>query len=830
MSEKFDQLESGFLLHVFQRNQGDRTLVFAVGRLESGETFALADHEQRPAFYVREGDAEAVRQAAGAKDDVGLEQTSWTTMDGEAVVRVAANRVQRLRALSDKLYEREIRTYEADVVFARQYLMDRGLRGSVRICGPWRPGTGVDRVYTNPTLQPGDWMPALSVLILDIETLPDASEVLAISFVGMQIPSATDTGTDQDSSDLRAESVDQIAEIHIVGEPADDDPPALHCHADERLLLEAAAARVRAIDPDILSGWNLVDFDLPVLQRRCRALGVPFNLGRSNDASWYREGEIWGASRMVVYGRQVLDALHLIRTTPQRFDDYRLGTVARSVIGRGKTVEASSDESMPERIMQAFREDRSGFCEYCLEDSRLVRDILRHEGLIELSLRRSLLTGLPLERAWGSVAAFDFLYIGELHQRGMVAPTNDVDRMRLGGAHGGLVMLSVVGLYRHIFVFDFKSLYPSIIRTFNIDPLSHIRARSAGTGQDDGPRPAATEEAIIAPNGAAFDRDKGILPGLLERFFSSRDQAKSEGDQLASHAYKIVMNSFYGVLATGSCRFAEEQLAGAITGFGHYVLKWVRQRLEEAKGAEVLYGDTDSLFIDMHLPDAIGVEEALARGRELCCWLNDELTAHVSDCFTLPSYLELEFEKYYTRFFLPPTRGSGDRGRAKGYAGLLCDSPASSQLEIIGMEAVRRDWTDLAHQLQRDLLEKLFGDTPVVQIESRVLEWIDSVRRGERDGELVYHKSLRKPLASYTSSNPPHVVAARQLPNPSGTIHYLMTVEGPQPLGHVNARLDYEHYIEKQTWPIVRTIGQVCDIDVEAAVTGVSDLFRGLRN
>ncbi len=840
MSEPFDQPENGFLLHVFQRNRGDRTIVFAVGRLESGETFALADHQQRPSFYVRDSDADAVRQTAGAGNDLALEQTDWTTMDGETVVRVAAKRVQRLRSIAEKLREDEIRTYEADVVFARQYLMDRGIRGSVRISGSWRPGTGVDRVYTDPVMEPGDWQPALSVLVLDIETLPDASQVLAISFVGMAVPSPSGSGVstgavspregadiqssivrdDSVQNDVSVDQIGDIAEIHIVGEPGPDDPPELQCHADERQLLKATAARIRDVDPDILSGWNLVDFDLPVLQRRCRELGLPFNLGRSNDASWYREGEVWGASRMVVYGREVLDALHLIRTTPQRFDDYRLGTVARVVVGRGKTVEANSDESMPERIMEAFREDRAGFCEYCLEDSRLVRDILRHEGLIELSLRRSLLTGLPLERAWGSVAAFDFLYIGELHRRGMVAPTNDVDRVHLGSAPGGLVMPSKVGLYHHVFVFDFKSLYPSIIHTFNIDPLSHIRARVMGGSQ----------EAIIAPNGAAFDRDKGILPGLLERFFSSRDQAKSEGDQLASYAYKIVMNSFYGVLATGSCRFAEEQLAGAITGFGHYVLKWVRQRLEEAKGADVLYGDTDSLFIDMHLADDISVEEALTRGRELCRWVNDELTTHVRECFRLPSYLELEFEKYYTRFFLPPTRGSEDRGRAKGYAGLLCDSPTSSQLEIIGMEAVRRDWTDLAHQLQRDLLEKLFRDIPAMEIESRVLRWIDSVRGGEHDGELVYRKSLRKPLSSYTKSNPPHVVAARQMSNPSGTIHYVMTVEGPQPVGHINARLDYEHYIEKQIAPIVRTIGQVCDIDVESAVTGVSDLFRGMAD
>ena len=105
----------------------------------------------------------------------------------------------------------------------------------------------------------------------------------------------------------------------------------------------------------------------------------------------------------------------------------------------------------------------------------------------------------------------------ELHKRGMVAPTNGVDRVKLGGAPGGLVMTSKAGLYRNVFVFDFKSLYPSIIRTFNIDPLSYIQADA---------------DSITAPNGARFAREAGILPNILEDFFENRDRAKADGDDL----------------------------------------------------------------------------------------------------------------------------------------------------------------------------------------------------------------------------------------------------------------------------------------------------------
>ena len=196
------------------------------------------------------------------------------------------------------------------------------------------------------------------------------------------------------------------------------------------------------------------------------------------------------------------------------------------------------------------------------------------------------------------------------------------------------------------------------------------------------------------------------------------------------------------------------------------------------------------------------------------------------ESFDLPSYLDLEFEKYYARFFLPPMRGDAERGRAKGYAGLKVAADGAEEVEIIGMEAVRRDWTDLAHEVQRDLLERVFHDAPAAELEERVLVWVDAVRRGERDDDLVYRKALRKSVEGYTGTVPAHVAAARLLPEPRGTIRYLVTRDGPQPAGRLSAPIDYEHYIEKQIRPIVRTIGQVCDLDVEVALGGTPDLFR----
>ena len=141
------------------------------------------------------------------------------------------------------------------------------------------------------------------------------------------------------------------------------------------------------------------------------------------------------------------------------------------------------------------------------------------------------------------------------------------------------------------------------------------------------------------------------------------------------------------------------------------------------------------------------------------------------------------------------------------------------------MEAVRRDWTALAHALQRRLLELLFRGAGAEEIEACVSECVRSLRAGERDADLVYLKNLRKPVSSYTRNVPPHVQAAKMLAKPRGVIHYVITCEGPQPLGHLRAEPDYDHYVKKQIEPLVRTIAQVCPIDVEAAIKGVGNLF-----
>jgi DNA polymerase-2 len=523
--------------------------------------------------------------------------------------------------------------------------------------------------------------------------------------------------------------------------------------------------------------------------------GVDTALGRTREGAMLRDGKgFFNGSSVKLQGRQALDALRIVRALPGRFDDLRLGTVSQAILGRGKTIVGEEWQSMPELIAAKFREDKQAFADYCLEDARLVRDILRKEKLIELSVARSKLVGLTLERSWGSVMPFENLYALELRKRDVVVPTRGVDAGGNMVAPGGLVMEPKAGLYANILVFDFKSLYPSIMRTFNIDPLAHAVA-AAGRSQDP----------VVAPNGAPFDRARGIMPGILDEFTARREQAKRDGKEVDSYVYKILLNSFYGVLGTDSCRFASGALAGAITTFGHLILRWMRKHFE-GLGCDVLYGDTDSLFVDARLAGDVAATDALARAATLCADANQALAAHVQAAYGLTSRLELEVDTVFRRLLLPSARG-GESSRAKSYAGLAADRRGET-LEVKGMEAVRGDWTDAAKSLQRDLLDLLFHDAPPRQLEARLHDEIKRVLKGERDPALVYRKTIRKPLAAY-GSNAPHVRAAALLPRPVRVVRYVITRDGPQPLGFVTAPLDYEHYVDTQILPIAEGLAGV---------------------
>jgi DNA polymerase-2 len=767
----------GFILQATYRvtstPDGRRSpVVHLYGRLETGGAFLVRDDRQRPHFYVRAADVSRASLVKGLPRPQPIDRHTFA---GEAVCRVDVDVPSDVPPLRDKLHAADVETFEADVRFASRYLIERGIKGGCEIEGDSTPGAG-GLVFENPGLRPAEVQIAPRVLSFDIETDAKAERLLAISLYGL--------GSD---------------EVLIVDGSERPMPERAERCATEKAALESFVARIRSLDPDVLTGWNLIDFDLSVLERIAARVGYDLQLGRDAGAMRIRKPEgYFGSGQASIPGRLVLDGIDLLRGAFIRMDDYSLDAVAREVLGEGKAVAAPARERLAE-ILHNYENDLPAFALYARTDARLALGVVEKLRLVELAFARSQLTGMTPDRVAASIASFDFLYLSELERARIVAPSvRGADSRVHVAQQGGHVLEPQTGLQPCVWVFDFKSLYPSIIRTFNIDPVSYV------------PRPTPDLDLIRTTDGA-FKREPAILPRLLDELFPRREAAKRRGDEVAAHAIKILMNSFYGVLGTSACRFFNPALANSITGMGKHLLLWSKQWFESA-GFDVLYGDTDSLFVRSAMSDA---ERASSEAARLAAELNRDLERHIEARWHVRSRLELEFEKLYLKLFLPRARHS-TRGASKRYAGLVYVPGAAGSVEFVGMEVIRRDATPLAKRVQRELYERLFSSRPV---DAYLAEIVARVRRGELDEELVYHKNLRKETGEYTATTPPHVAAARKSRLALGrSIRYVMTTAGAEPLDNLSHPLDREHYVEKQIKPVAEPVLDTLGLNFERVI------------
>jgi DNA polymerase-2 len=359
--------ERGFVLTPTYRVAAGRPEVHLHAVLESGEPALVIDDRLAPYLFVRAADADAVRRLG---PEAGVRPTDLVTFAGEPVVRVEVRLPADVPPLRARLGEAGVECFEADLRFAYRYLIDRGIRGAFEVDGAHERRPGVGRVYRNPALAPAEFTPRLRVLSLDIETSPDGRRLYSIASAG--------TG---------GEHVFLVASTPVTG--AESLP-------DERACLERFLHHVRAANPDVLTGWNVCDFDVGVLLRACRRLGLRCALGRTDDeVGIQRDQSFTREPRVILAGRQVLDGLALLRSAFVKLDDYRLETAAQAILGTGKLF---GPEHRGAEIERAYREDPAALAAYNLHDARLVLDILARTGLVELTVRRSLLTGMQLDR------------------------------------------------------------------------------------------------------------------------------------------------------------------------------------------------------------------------------------------------------------------------------------------------------------------------------------------------------------------------------------------------------------------------------------------------
>lgn len=664
---------------------------------------------------------------------------------------------RKQRALND-FRQLDTRLLESDIKPADRYLMERFVTAGFKATGTLIQRDGYLEMPT-PKLATDDYLPALTALSLDIETQGLSDRLYSIG--------GHCTGPDTENS--------QVFMLGA-GEPEQRDGYQLSYHDGEKTLLTDFFAWLKEIDPDVIIGWSVVNFDLNFLERKCRSLGVPFAFGRGSDASAILQPGNDNQPRIArIPGRPVLDGIDLLKAAFWNFESFSLDNVAQELLGTGKLIQ--SDEDKLAEINQLFRHDKPALADYNFKDCQLVTRIFEKTDLIAFAMQRARMTGLPIDRMGGSVAAFDFLYLPRLHRKGVVAP--DISRSPDGlGSPGGYVLDSEPGLYNNVLVLDFKSLYPSIIRTFYIDPLGMFKPG---------------EDPVDGFLEASFSRDEHILPGLIASLWQERDLAKKDQNAPLSQAIKIIMNSFYGVLGSSGCRFHHQKLASSITCRGHEIITRTRDFIEE-QGYRVIYGDTDSVFV--WLGDDVDEVSANKVGESLMNSLNHWWTENLKNEHQLPCHLEVEYETHYLRFLMPTVRGM-PTGSKKRYAGLIRQG---DQLNMVfkGLEAVRTDWTPLARGFQRELYRRVFFNEP---FEDYVRETAEQLNAGELDDQLIYRKRLRRKLADYQRNVPPHVQAARKQKKSGHWVSYLITRAGPEPIDNLQSKPDYQHYLEKQLAP-----------------------------
>lgn len=748
---------------------------------QTSVAFIPAEQRQRAELLLRE------------ERHIELKPLPLLDFHSRPVVGLYCRQHRQLIKVEKLLKEGGVNVFEADIRPPERYLMERFITAPVWFNGQ-PDGHGL---WLNAQMKPSpDYRPDLKLVSLDIETTAHG-ELYSIALEGC--------GQRQ---------------VYMLG-PANGGNELLdfeleYCNSRPQLL-ERLNQWLEQHDPDAIIGWNLVQFDLRVLQKHAERYQIPLRFGRGGSLlEWREHGFKQNHFFASASGRLIIDGIEALKSATWNFPSFSLEYVAQTLLGEGKSID-NPYQRMAE-IDRRFAEDKPALARYNLKDCELVTRIFAKTELLTFLLERATVTGLAADRSGGSVAAFNHLYIPRMHRQGYVAP--NLGELPEEHSPGGFVMDSQPGLYDSVLVLDYKSLYPSIIRTFLIDPVGLV----------EGMQHPDDENSVPGFRQARFSRNKHCLPEIVRQIWQGREAAKRHNNKPLSQALKIIMNAFYGVLGSSGCRFFDPRLASSITLRGHEIMRQTRE-LIEAKGYQVIYGDTDSTFV--WLKKAHSEHQAAKIGRELLDHVNQWWQQHLQQQYGLENALELEFETHYSRFLMPTIRGA-EQGSKKRYAGLISKPDGSEEMVYKGLETVRTDWTPLAQQFQQQLYQRIFKRQPYQDF---VRDYVAKTLNGEFDDRLVYRKRLRRKLDDYQRNVPPHARAARladdynrqqgrplQYQN-GGWISYVMTLAGPEPLETRQSAIDYDHYLERQLQPVADAILPFLYDDFSALVTKQIGLF-----
>ncbi len=674
-----------FVLGGNYRTVGEDVVVELFGRTRAGDPMVARYYGFRPYFMLTEPTPETLDRLRSEPEVTDVRPTKvWVAGSERAAVRVTIHSPWKVPEFREKYRKPDgiPSVLACDIPFIHRFLYDKGLGLTVQFETEPEPAevaqlytvSHVVRIVTSEghDIRPTDpFRPQLTTLAFDIENAIRERTIFTICGV--------------------VERGGTVIETFRLGQP------------EEREILTEFAKIIERTDPDIITGYNIGGYDIPLLLERTSALGLgDQKYGRDRSAPRDAGERLWRIS-----GRVVADAWWSVRKE-LRPKQESLQFVARTLLGDKKL------DVDRRNIAAEWAKDRVRVMEYCEHDADLALRILQRLRTIDKAADLATVAHLPLEEGLnGRTSLFiDAMLIPRADRQGIGVPPSH-RTSRENPIEGGYVHTIKAGIYRWVAVLDFKSMYPNIIISKNICFTT-----------------LSPEGTTVSPSGARFlapEVRPGIIPQILRELLADRDRFRALGRSAETperaqyydglqNAVKILMNSFYGVLASSFYRFTDKEIGSAITSFARDSITSIIRTLE-TDGFEVVYSDTDSVFVRSPVETLEGAREF---GEE------------VSRRFTAAG-VTFEFQSVYASLF--------SHGAKKRYVGRTVWP--KEELVIRGYETRRTDAFDYQSEALLEVFDLVLkGDTD--QAVSRSRELVQQCRSGQVPPEkLVIARSVR---------------------------------------------------------------------------------------
>ena len=811
-----------------------KVYVYLYGKTSAGEQICVI-HNYEPYFYAAINHKELLERLLPSliiEAQEPAKATHWEEVEKELLgrnnkfMKIYVNYPKAVPLLSKALEEQGIACYEKDIIFTLRYIRDLSLTPNALTkasSGIFLSSDLSVPLFHADAVEPvGKEHPSLCILAIDIETYavrkeidPYKNPILMIAFY------------------VKSHQRQKIQKV-LTWKSFDHEFSYIEHLPNEKALLQRFRELILQYNPDILTGYFSDGFDLPYLKIRAALHNITLDFGRDHSeliaaSENFRDGE------SKIRGLVHLDVLKFVRNIfgkDLKTDSYTLDAVSAELLGHKKH---------PVNLdLLATHWDNTtvqlgDFCAYNLHDAKLT--YLLCEKLLPDMIEFSKIVAVPL---------FDLIrmrfsrlvesYILKRAQEYNILapnkpPPQEAEQRMEESYEGGFVFEPTPGLYQDLVVFDFRSLYPTIISAHNISPESFHQER------------CQNKKAVPGIEQYWFCQDKkAFLPTILEDLILMRadlkrlikEEKKKGADtklvEARSYSLKILANSFYGYLGFYGARWYSFESARSTTALAR---NYIKQTIEKgtAHGFPVIYGDTDSYFI------LVG-DKPLAAALQFMEEINQDL----------PGQMELELQGYYPSGIFVAAKGSEKEtkknedgtsiGAKKKYALLNPDGT----LKITGFETVRRNWSKIAKEVQEKVLRMVLQDQSAEAMKY-AREIAADLKRGLIPNEkLIIKTQITREIGSYSSVGP-HVAIAQRLQErgekvlPGTMVEYIIAkgqglirerAKLPSEIG--SGQYDQDYYLHHQLLPAVSSILGVFgykeeDIFSDSSQVGLAKFF-----